>query len=408
MRRIVIVGASVAGLSAADALREAGFDGSVQVVGAESHTPYDRPPLSKQALAPGAAADALFPLRPEGHYAAQGVELVLGRGAVGLDVASRRVRLDGGESLPYDGLVIATGCRARTLHTSDGQPLPVLRTLDDARWLAAAARQHRRAVLIGAGFIGLEVAASLRKLGLEVTVLESAPIPLHNSLGPELADWLCAHHAACGVRIEAGVQIRAITTANGAYEITLGDGRRLEAGLVLAGIGVEPNTDWLQGSGVSCEAGVLCDASGRTNVPGVVAAGDVANLAPSGSGRVNRIEHWTHAMKQGRAAARHLVLGESCEQDVPYFWTDQFDCKLQGYGRRQPGDSVHIVEGSLESGNYLALFGVGESFHAILSSGRAKSIRNYRKLLEQGGTWSQALAMASAGSPAAGAALAPA
>ena len=123
--------------------------------------------------------------------------------------------------------------------------LPVLRTLDDARWLAAAARQHRQAVLVGAGFIGLEVAASLRKLGLDVTVLESAPIPLKNSLGPELADWLCSYHASCGVRIEAGVQIRAIATTDGAYEITLGDGRRLEAGFVLAGIGVEPNTDEL-------------------------------------------------------------------------------------------------------------------------------------------------------------------
>lgn len=407
MRRIVIVGASVAGLSAADALREAGFDGSIQVIGAESHTPYDRPPLSKQALAP-AAVDAFFPLRPQEHYATHGLELILGRNAARLDVAKKLVRLDDGESLPYDGLVIASGCRARTLRTSDGDPLPVLRTLDDARWLAAAARQHRHAVLVGAGFIGLEVAASLRKLGLDVTVLESAPIPLKNSLGPELADWLCAYHASCGVRIEAGVQIRAIATANGAYEITLGDGRRLEAGLVLAGIGVEPNTDWLQGSGVSCDAGVLCDASGRTNVPGVVAAGDVANLAASGSGGVNRIEHWTHAMKQGRAAARNLILEESSEIDVPYFWTDQFERKLQGYGRRQPGDSVRIVEGSLESGNYLALFGVGESFHGILSSGRAKSLRNYRKLLEQGGTWSQALAMASSSSTAAGASLAPA
>jgi 3-phenylpropionate/trans-cinnamate dioxygenase ferredoxin reductase subunit len=197
------------------------------------------------------------------------------------------------------------------------------------------------------------------------------------------------------VRIEAGVQVRSIESTNGTYEVVLDDGRRLEAGLVLAGIGVEPNTEWLDGSGVSCDAGVLCDHSGRTNVPGIVAAGDVVNLADPGSGRVHRIEHWTHAMKQGRAAARSLVLQETSDLGVPYFWTDQFERKLQGYGRRQAGDSVRIVEGSLESGEYLALFGAGESFHGILSSGRAKSIRNYRKLLEQGGTWSQALAMAS-------------
>jgi 3-phenylpropionate/trans-cinnamate dioxygenase ferredoxin reductase subunit len=395
MRRIVIIGASVAGLGAADALREAGFDGAIQIVGAEIHAPYDRPPLSKQALAAPAKGDAFYPLRPEKHYATNGFDLILGRKAVRLDAAKKLVRLDGGESLSYDGLVIATGCRARRLRTSDGEPLPVLRTLDDARWLAAAARRHRHAVLIGAGFIGLEVAASLRTLGLDVTVLESAPIPLKNSLGPELADWLRAYHASCGVRIEAGVQVRSIESTNGTYEVVLDDGRRLEAGLVLAGIGVEPNTEWLDGSGVSCDAGVLCDHSGRTNVPGIVAAGDVVNLADPGSGRVHRIEHWTHAMKQGRAAARSLVLQETSDLGVPYFWTDQFERKLQGYGRRQAGDSVRIVEGSLESGEYLALFGAGESFHGILSSGRAKSIRNYRKLLEQGGTWSQALAMAS-------------
>lgn len=394
MRRIVVVGASVAGLSAADALREAGFDGSIRIVGAESHAPYDRPPLSKQALAPGASADAFFPLRPAEHYQAQGLELILGRAASGLDMEHRLVHLDDGESLPYDGLVIATGCRARTLHTRHGDPLPVLRTLDDARRLATAARQHRHAVLIGAGFIGLEVAASLRHLGLDVTVLESAPIPLKNSLGPELSEWLCGYHASCGVRVETGVQVDAVDVANGAYEVVLSDGRRLEAGVVVAGIGVEPNTDWLRGSGLPCQSGVLCDASGRTGVPGVVAAGDVANMAPSGSGRVHRIEHWTHAMKQGRMAGRSLLFDEPAEIGTPYFWTDQFERKLQAYGRRQAGDSVRIIDGSLESGEFLALFGAGESFHGIVSSGRAKSLRNYRKLLEQGGKWSQALAMA--------------
>jgi len=217
VRRIVIVGASVAGLSAADALREAGFDGSISIVGAEAHVPYDRPPLSKQALAPDASTDAFFPLRPAEHYQANSLDLVLGRTAAALDVRQRVVYLDDGESLPYDGLVIATGCRARTLRTRNDEPLPVLRTLDDARRLAVAARQHRHAVLIGAGFIGLEVAASLRQLGLDVTVLEAAPMPLKNSLGPELADWLCGYHAACGVRIEAGVQVAAIEAANGAY-----------------------------------------------------------------------------------------------------------------------------------------------------------------------------------------------
>ena len=400
LRHVVVVGASVAGLSAADALREAGFDGSIRIVGAETHLPYDRPPLSKQALAADPAEGALFPLRSADHYETQGLELLLGRTASALDSGRRVVQLDDGESLPYDGLVIATGCGARTLRTRSGDPLPVLRTLDDARQLAATARQHRHAVLIGAGFIGLEVAASLRKLGLDVTVLEAAPMPLNNSLGPELADWLCSYHATFGVRIEAGVQVAAVEGGRGAYVVVLGDGRRIEAGVVLAGIGVEANIDWLQGSGVACHGGVLTDASGRTGIPGVVAAGDVVNMATPGSGEVYRIEHWTHAMKQGRAAGRSLLLDEPADIGVPYFWTDQFDHKLVAYGRRQAGDSVRIVDGSLEGGEFLALFGAGESFHAIVSSGRAKALRNYRKLLEQGGSWSQALAMAAPGSGA--------
>ena len=370
----------------------------VVIVGAEMHVPYDRPPLSKQALAADAAEGAFFPLRSVDHYSTHGLQLVLGRTASALDLGRRVVQLDDGESMPYDGLVIATGCRARTLRTRSGDPLPVLRTLDDARRLAKTARQHRHAVLIGAGFIGLEVAASLRKLGLEVTVLEAAPMPLNNSLGPELADWLCSYHSTCGVRIEAGVQVAAVEGSAGAYEVILSDGRRIEAGVVLAGIGVEANIEWLQGSGVACHGGVLCDASGRTGVPGVVAAGDVVNMARPGSGEVYRIEHWTHAMKQGRAAGRSLILEEPADIGVPYFWTDQFERKLVGYGRRQPGDSVRIVDGSLEGGEFLALFGSGESFHGIVSSGRAKALRNYRKLLEQGGTWSQALAMAAPGS----------
>ena len=196
------------------------------------------------------------------------------------------------------------------------------------------------------------------------------------------------------------MQVAAVEGSAGAYEVILGDGRRIEAAVVLAGIGVEANIEWLQGSGVACHGGVLCDASGRTGVPGVVASGDVVNMARPGSGDVYRIEHWTHAMKQGRAAGRSLILEEPADIGVPYFWTDQFERKLVGYGRRQPGDSVRIVDGSLEGGEFLALFGAGESFHGIVSSGRAKALRNYRKLLEQGGTWSQALAMAA---PASGA-----
>ncbi|VWD64965.1 NAD(P)/FAD-dependent oxidoreductase [Burkholderia contaminans] len=396
MRSVLIVGASVAGVSAADALREAGFDGSITVAGAEPHTPYDRPPLSKQALDIEDSREGLYPLRGAAHYDEQQVELLLGKTASALDVQRRTVSFSDGDVRLFDSLVIATGCRANTLSTTSGEPLPVLRTLDDARWLAKAAAVNSRAVLIGAGFIGLEVAAGLRRRGLDVTVLESAPTPFQHSLGPELADWLCGYHAAQGVRIISGIQVAAVEGAPGTYKVVLADGRVLEAGIVLAGIGVRPNTEWLQGSGVPCsDVGVLCDASGSTGMAGIFAAGDVAATHHAPSGRVMRIEHWTHAVEQGRAAARHLLLGEQARL-TPYFWTDQHSCKLQGYGRRQSGDSTRVVEGDLASGEFLALFGANEHFHGVIASGRPRSLRGYRKLLEQNSSWSQALAMAEA------------
>jgi len=396
MRRVLIVGASIAGVSAADALREAGFDGSITVAGAERHAPYDRPPLSKQALDVDGARGGLYPLRTAAHYGEQQIELLLGKTASALDVQRRTVAFDDGDERPFDSLVIATGCRANTIATASGEPLPVLRTLDDARWLAEAAAANSRAVLIGAGFIGLEVAAGLRRRGLDVTVLETAPTPFQHSLGPELADWLCGYHTAQGVRINSGIQVAAVYGAPGAYRVELADGRVLEAGIVLAGIGVRPNTEWLQGSGVPVsDVGVLCDASGSTEIDGILAAGDVAATYHAPSRRVMRIEHWTHAVEQGRAAARHLLLGEQASL-TPYFWTDQHSRKLQGYGRRQPGDSTHVVEGDLASGEFLALFGANEHFHGVIASGRPRSLRGYRKLLEANSSWSQALAMAEA------------
>lgn len=392
MRHIVIVGASVAGLSAADALREAGFDGSIVLVGSEKHLPYDRPPLSKQALAPGDARGGYFPLRDEEHYRDQQLQLLLGKSALSLDAHTRTLLLDDGERLPFDALFIATGCRANTLHTEGGETLPVLRTLDDAQWLNAAASRQKQAILIGAGFIGLEVAASLRRRGIEVTVLESAPMPLMQSLGTELSDWLCSYHAAQGVKIVSGVQVTAIQGEPGSYRVVLGDGRVFEAGIVLAGIGVRPNTEWLDGSGVPCTGGVLVDECGRTAVPGVLAAGDVASITHAPTGRPVRIEHWTHAVAQGRASARGLLLGEAATASPPYFWTDQHERKLQGYGRRQPGDTMRIVEGEIDSGEFVAIFGAGEAFHGVVSCGRARSLRRYRKLLEQAASWSMASA----------------
>ncbi len=394
MRRVLIVGASVAGVNAADALREAGFDGAITLAGAEAHAPYDRPPLSKQALAADDRLAGNYLLRGAAHFGEQGIDLLLGKTARALDTARRTVAFEDGDELPFDSLVIATGCRAATLADADGAPLPVLRTLGDARALALAAATQTQAVLIGAGFICMEVAASLRRRGVQVTVIEAGPVPFQRALGPELAHWLCGQHAARGVRIIGGARVAAVRGKPGRYEVELGDGRVLEAGIVLAGIGVHPNTEWLAGSGLACdEVGVRCGASGDTAIAGVYAAGDVAAVHHAPSGRVMRIEHWMHAMEQGRAAARHWLLGEQARL-TPYFWTDQHDYKLQGYGRRQAGDTMRVVEGDLAGGEFVALFGGNERLHGVVASGRARSLRRYRKLIEGDGGWSDALALA--------------
>jgi NADPH-dependent 2,4-dienoyl-CoA reductase/sulfur reductase-like enzyme len=399
LEHVVVVGASAAGLSAADGLREGGFEGSITVLGAERHRPYDRPIISKDLLTSRHEPE-LRELRSAERLAAARLDLRLGHAAAGLDVDRHYVITDHGETLPWDALVIACGCRPRALHTVDGGLLPSLRTPDDLHLLREAVARHGEVSLIGSGFIGLEVAAGLATRGVPVTVFDTLPLPLEPAVGREVAEQIRGLHAQHGVRIWGGVGVEAVTGCQGDYKIRLSDGSTHRTPFVLTGIGVEPDTGWLDGSGVDIAGGVLTDAAGRTNVPGVWAAGDVVTFDHPLLGERTRVEHWTHAVEQGRHVGLNIARADSAPyHGVPYFWTDQYGRRFHCHGRRRPGDAGLVVEGGLDEDEYLVLFGRDDQFHAVFSCGRIRSLRGYRKLLARGATSDDALALARQNNP---------
>ena len=305
MRSVTVVGGSLAGLSAARALRAAGFDGRVTVVGEERHRPYDRPPLSKELLS-GRMSPADLALEAEDEELA--VDWRLGERATALHSGDRAVELADGTQLRSDGLVIATGARARSLPgTEDVAGVHTLRTLDDGLALAAELRPGRRLVVIGAGFIGAEVASTAHQLGLSVTVLEAQEVPLAGPLGEPMGRVVAGLHEANGVRLLCGVGVHAVHGSVGADgvrrvdRVELVDGRVLPADVVVVGVGAQPNVEWLAGSGVDLGNGVHCDSRGATSVPGVVAVGDCASWYDPLSGRHRRVEHWTGALERPTA-----------------------------------------------------------------------------------------------------------
>ena len=359
--RILIVGASLAGLRAAESLRAAGHEGSITVVGDERHRPYDRPPLSKQVLTGKVEPEATALPVDE----ALDLEFVLGTTAVGLDTDRRRVLLAGGSDLAYDGLVIATGATPRVLPAAPPQPgVHYLRTLDDSVALRDDLRAAGPVVVIGAGFIGLEVACSAASLGHPVVVVEALPVPLERALGPDLGRAVMEWHLAKGLDLRAGQAFETVTGGDRPEAVILKDGTRLPAEVVVVGIGVAPATAWLEGSGVDLADGVLCDERlrvlrGGRPLPDVVAAGDVARWAHPGYGERIRVEHWTNATEAGEAAGRTLLLGDGAEpySPTPYFWSDQHGTKLQFVGRASAGDETVVLEGSWDDDRLLVAYG---------------------------------------------------
>ncbi|MEZ0093563.1 NAD(P)/FAD-dependent oxidoreductase [Streptacidiphilus sp. EB129] len=396
MKSVTVVGASLAGLSTVRALREQGFDGSVTVVGEERHQPYDRPPLSKDFLKGGLDADALA-LGSPGEYADLDARWLLGERAVRLDPAARSVTLAGGRELRSDAVVIATGARPRTLPGTDGLAgVHTLRTLDDALALRADLLDGLpRVVVIGAGFIGAEVASTAHFLGLDVTIVEAAEVPLERALGREMGLVCSSLHADHGVRLLRGTGVAGLVgdghapgdgpaTGRGRVAgVRLADGRLLPADVVVVGVGVRPATDWLAGSGLTLEDGVVCDAGCGTGIPGVVAVGDVARCPDPFTGRHARIEHWTSATEQPATAVRTLLSGTSATAPArpPYFWSDQYQARIQLAGHVGADAEPHLVEGDVDSRSFVAVYRRAGHAVAVLAMNQPKLFNRLRRSL---------------------------
>jgi NADPH-dependent 2,4-dienoyl-CoA reductase/sulfur reductase-like enzyme len=413
--RIVVIGASLAGLRAVETLRSEGYGGTITVIGAEHRRPYDRPPLSKKLLA-GEWEPERISLRKPDDLDSLDVVWRLGTRAVGLDPASRDVLLDDGSAEPYDGLVIATGAAPRRVPWFDPADAPSgvfeLRTLEDAlalrERLGNASDDAVRLVVIGAGFIGLEVAATARQRGAQVTVLEGLPTPLVRALGPSIGSALAAVHERHGVTVRCSVVVDGLEVgADGQVTgVRLADGDVVPADVVVVGIGVAPATGWLEGvPGVELRDGIVCDATLAVGPPGVYAAGDVTRW-PNGvfsvdgdAGEEMRVEHWTNAAEQGAAAARNL-LAVAADGDptpyaaVPFFWSDQFEARIQFLGRATGDDDVEIVAGSLEEGRFAAVYSRSGRLRAVLGVSMPKVVMPMRALLAQGCTRDEAVARA--------------
>jgi 3-phenylpropionate/trans-cinnamate dioxygenase ferredoxin reductase component len=352
----VIVGASLTGGTAAATLREEGFDGRLVLVGAEDELPYERPPLSKGYLRGETPREKLL-VRPEAFWEEHGVELLLGTAATRIDPAGREVELADGRRLVYDSLLLATGGRNRRLPIPGVERDGVLdlRTVGDSERIQAAARNGGRAVIVGLGFIGSEVASTLRELGLEVKAVEPFRVPLERVLGPEVGQVVADLHSEHGVEAFYGEGVESFDGDTRVERVVTSSGRRIECDLAVVGVGIEPAVDVVAGTEVEVENGILVDELCRTNVQGIFAAGDVANHLHPLFGRRIRVEHWRNAIEHGAAAARSMLGAGEPYAEVHWFWSDQYDANIQYAGHHREWDEL-VVRGSLEERSFVAFY----------------------------------------------------
>ena len=397
LETVIVVGGSLAGIRTAEALRRKGFDGRLVLVGDEEERPYDRPPLSKELLRGDREPEQIRLTKPDA-FDRLGLDLRLGVRAESLDPAARRVALSSGESLGYDALVIATGARAREL---PGAPalagLFTLRSLADALAIRAELERGPRVAVVGAGFIGAEVAATCRARGLDVALVEPLATPMARVLAPEIGGVCAAAHRDHGVDLRLGVGVAAVEGSGRVERLLLSDGSKLAADVVVVGIGAVPATGWLESSGLALDDGVVCDAHCATAAPGVFAAGDVARWFHSGYGEPLRIEHWTNAVEQSEAVAAALLgggQGPAPFAPIPFVWSDQYDLKIQAAGRIAPDDEVFVAHGSLAERRFVALFGRKGQLRGALAINRVRQLMGYRRMMRDGGSFEAAVAAA--------------
>jgi 3-phenylpropionate/trans-cinnamate dioxygenase ferredoxin reductase subunit len=339
---VVIAGGGLAAARTAEQLRRSDYTGRITIVSDEVHLPYDRPPLSKEVLRKEVDDVAL---KPREWYDENDITLRLGSAATGLDTAERTVTLDDGTALGYDELVIATGLVPRRIPAfPDLEGIRVLRSFDESMALREHASAARHAVVIGAGFIGCEVAASLRSVGVDVVLVEPQPTPLASVLGERIGELVARLHRDEGVDVRLGLSVAEVRGRGHVDTVVLTDGTELTADLVVIGIGSWPATEWLEGSGIEVDNGVICDEAGRTSAPNVWALGDVASWRDA-TGHQARVEHWSNVADQARVVVP-AMLGRDVPTNavVPYFWSDQYDVKIQCLGEPEADDIVHLVE----------------------------------------------------------------
>jgi NADPH-dependent 2,4-dienoyl-CoA reductase/sulfur reductase-like enzyme len=378
LRHVVVVGAAAAGLTTAEALRRGGYDGKLTMIGAERHLPYDRPPLSKQILA-GAWEREKINLRQPDVLSTLDAEWLLGSPATGLDVAARQVRLGNGDLVDYDGLVLATGVTPRQLpfgHELAG--VHTLRTVDDALALRERLTSGTRLVVVGCGFLGAETAAVAAGLGVQVTLVDPLPAPMIRQFGATIGGEIAKLHEAHGVTVLTKIGVAGISGVGGRVSgVALDDGRTLPADVVLVAIGSVPATAWLADSGLPLGNGVDCDEQLQA-APGVVAAGDVASWPHPGLDERIRLEHRMNATEQGLAAANTLLGKGTPFAPVPYFWTDQYDVKVQAYGSFPADAELVYIDGHPDDGRFTAEYRRGARVYGVLGWNMPKQTRTLR------------------------------
>ena len=380
----VIVGASLAGGRAAQVLRKEGFDGRLVLIGAEADPPYERPPLSKEYLRGESAREKLF-IAPPAFYDENDIELRLGVTAKRVDTQGRIVELESGERIPFDALLLTTGGRPRALPVqgTELEGVYYLRDIGDSERIGAELDGGRRLVVVGAGFIGSEVAASAKRKNLEVTVLEVGPVPLERALGREVGGIFAEIHRDHGVELRTGQGVERFEGERRVERVIATGGEAVDCDLVVIGVGIEPNTEIAEGTAISVDNGIVVDEYCQTDVEGIFAAGDVANYYSPVLDQRLRVEHWENAQSQGRAAALNMLGRKEPYNNVPWFWSDQYDLNMQLVGHAASWDEV-VFRGDVRERKFTAFYLKDGRLLAALSVNRFRDIRPSRKIVEAG------------------------